>query len=125
MKKDKELQERENQYKKSIGNKIKVARANQKCTQEKLAEKINRSTRYISQLERGIAFGSADTIINLCKALDINANFLFQDLIDAETSSLTSDINTSFAGNYMQLTEEHKEIIHRLASELVKMQNND
>ena len=62
---------------KNIGKKIKLARTNANFTQEQLAEKISLSTRYISQLERGIAFGSATTITNICKILNINPNFLF------------------------------------------------
>ena len=61
----------ERYLRKNIGKKIKLARAKTNFTQEKLAEELSLSTRYISQLERGIAFGSATTIVNLCKALNL------------------------------------------------------
>ena len=64
---------------KNIGSKIKLARTRTNYTQEKLAEKLQLSTRYISQLERGIAFGSATTIVSICKALNISSDFLFHD----------------------------------------------
>ena len=48
----------ESELRKSIGKKIKIARLKAEYTQEQLAEKLSLSTRYISQLERGIAFGS-------------------------------------------------------------------
>ena len=70
---------------KNIGKKIKLARAKAKYTQEELAEKLSLSPRYISQLERGIAFGSATTIISICKTLNISSDFLFHDLIDNES----------------------------------------
>ena len=54
-------------FRKNIGKKIKLARSKTKYTQEDLAEKTLLSPRYISQLERGIAFGSASTIVGLCK----------------------------------------------------------
>jgi len=54
-------------------------------TQETLAEKLSLSPRYISQLERGIAFGSANTIVSLCKALNISTDFLFSDFIDSDS----------------------------------------
>ena len=60
-----------------IGEKIKELRIKNDLTQEKLAEKTSLSTRYISQLERGLAFGSASTIVNLCKTLNISPDFLF------------------------------------------------
>ena len=59
---------------KNIGRKIKLARAKSNYTQEALAEKTSLSSRYISQLERGLAFGSATTITNICKALNIPSN---------------------------------------------------
>lgn len=125
MKKEKEMQQKENEYKKVIGKKIKVARMNQKYTQEKLAEKLDISTRYVSQLERGIAFGSATTIINLCKALNINANFLFQDLIHADSSHFNNTMDPKFTSDYLLLTQEHKEVLHCIASELLKIQQKN
>ena len=52
----------EKNLRKNIGKKIKLARTKAEYTQEQLAEKLSLSARYISQLERGIAFGSATTI---------------------------------------------------------------
>ena len=71
------MKDEERILRKSIGKKIKLARAKANYTQEELAEKLSLSPRYISQLERGIAFGSATTITNVCKALQIDSNFLF------------------------------------------------
>ena len=82
----------ESELRKSIGKKIKIARLKSKYTQEELAEKLSLSTRYISQLERGIAFGSANTITNVCKALNINANFLFSDIINVTDSPSVNDL---------------------------------
>ena len=82
----------ESELRKSIGKKIKIARLKAEYTQEQLAEKLSLSTRYISQLERGIAFGSASTIISVCKALDINANFLFSDIINVTDSPSVNDL---------------------------------
>ena len=89
----------EKYLRKNIGRKIKLARSRTNYTQEELAEKLSLSTRYISQLERGIAFGSATTIINLCKALNI--------------SSLEA---------YLKLNNYNKEVVYLLTTQLVKMQ---
>ena len=53
---------------KAIGKKIKLARSKTNYTQETLAEKLSLSPRYISPIRIGIAFGSANTIVSLCKA---------------------------------------------------------
>ena len=110
---------------KSIGKKIKLARTQTNYTQEKLAEKLSLSTRYISQLERGIAFGSASTIVNLCKALNINSDFLFDDLINCNSPKLTDIFDTTFLENYMNLNEYNKKVIEQLTYSLLKLQENN
>jgi transcriptional regulator with XRE-family HTH domain len=108
---------------KNIGKKIKLARSKAEYTQEQLAEKLSLSPRYISQLERGIAFGSASTIINVCKALNINSDFLFSDLIDNKTPILENIADDKFLEDYLKLNDYNKNIISALANELVKIQN--
>lgn len=112
-------------YRKSIGRKIKLARSKTEYTQEKLAEKLSLSARYISQLERGVAFGSATTIVNLCKALNINSDFLFHDIIECGSSTLTEYIDDNFVEYYIQLDDYNKEIINTMTKQLVKMQKNN
>ena len=113
----------EKYLRKNIGRKIKLARSRTNYTQEKLAEKLSLSTRYISQLERGIAFGSATTIINLCKALNISSNFLFDDLIGND-ASFTDLIDYKFLEAYMKLNNYNKEVIYLLTTQLIKLQEN-
>ena len=69
----------ESELRKSIGKKIKIARLKAEYTQEQLAEKLSLSTRYISQLERGIAFGSASTIKSYFFSI-LSINFIFFDI---------------------------------------------
>lgn len=115
----------EKKLRKNIGMKIKLARTKSEFTQEQLAEKIALSSRYVSQLERGIAFGSATTITNLCKALNINSDFLFSDLIQSN-SSITSDlVDQSFLENYLKLNDYNQTIIEAITKELVKIQKED
>ncbi len=112
----------ERYLRKNIGRKIKLARSRTNYTQEKLAEKLSLSTRYISQLERGIAFGSATTIINLCKALNISSNFLFDDLIQSDSFSFNDLVDDKFLETYLKLNNYNKEVIYLLATQLIKMQ---
>ncbi len=115
----------ESELRKSIGKKIKIARLKAEYTQEQLAEKLSLSTRYISQLERGIAFGSASTIISVCKALDINANFLFADVINVTDSPSVNDlVGQNFIENYLKLDDYNKLIVNALTNELVKIQKS-
>lgn len=109
---------------KNIGKKIKLARAKADYTQEQLAEKLSLSPRYISQLERGIAFGSATTIIHVCRALNINSDFLFHDLINNQTPILDTIVDDKFLEDYMKLNDYNKNVLSALANELIKMQKN-
>ena len=112
----------EKNLRKSIGKKIKIARTKAEYTQEELAEKLSLSTRYISQLERGIAFGSATTITSICKALNISSDFLFRDIIQNDSTVDLNLISQSFLENYFKLDGYNKAIVHALTSELVKIQ---
>ena len=115
----------ETTLRKNIGKKIKLARSKTKYTQEDLAEKTSLSPRYISQLERGIAFGSASTIISVCKALNINANFLFADVINVTDSPSVNDlVGQNFIENYLKLDDYNKLIVNVLTNELVKIQKS-
>lgn len=117
------MNNQEKNLRKNIGKKIKLARSKAEYTQEELAEKLSLSPRYISQLERGIAFGSATTIINVCKVLHINSDFLFNDLINNKTPTLDDITDDKFLENYLKLNEHNKNIISVLTNELIKMQN--
>ena len=118
------MNNQEQVLRKSIGKKIKLARAKAQYTQEELAEKLSLSPRYISQLERGIAFGSASTIINVCKTLNINSDFLFNDLINNKKPILNDITDDKFLENYSKLNDYNKNIISTFTAELVKIQNN-
>lgn len=115
----------ERYLRKNIGKKIKLARAKTNFTQEKLAEELSLSTRYISQLERGIAFGSATTIVNLCKALNISSDFLFDDLIGVDASCFDDFVDDRFLEAYMKLNDYNKSIISAFTNQLIKLQNDN
>ena len=115
----------EKRYRKSIGKKIKLARSKTEYTQEKLAEKLSLSARYISQLERGIAFGSATTIVNLCKALNITSDFLFKDIIEFDSPTLNDIVSRDFLEDYMQLDDYNKKIINTMTKQLLKLQEHE
>ena len=114
----------EKNLRKSIGRKIKIARIKAEYTQEELAEKLSLSARYISQLERGIAFGSATTITSICKALNINSNFLFDEVIQNDSPIRSDFIDQYFLENYLKLNSYNKLIVNSITAELVKFQKS-
>ena len=119
------MTENEKKLRKNIGKKIKLARTKTNYTQETLAEKTSLSPRYISQLERRIAFGSASTIVSLCNALNISSNFLFSDVIDSNFSDFDDLVDNNFLHDYSQLNDYNKKVIKRLTNDLIKLQLED
>lgn len=61
---------------KIIGRNIKQVRSLEDISQEKLAEKIGKSTHFISLLERGESGLSVSTVIDICRALNTDPNTL-------------------------------------------------
>ena len=115
----------EKNLRENIGKKIKLARKNAEYTQEQLAEKLSLSPRYISQLERGIAFGSATTIINLCKVLNISSDFLFADLIKNTLPVNNISFDSEIISKYSKLNDYNKGVVDAIINGLIKLQNND
>lgn len=115
----------EKNLRENIGKKIKLARKNAEYTQEELAEKLSLSPRYISQLERGIAFGSATTIINLCKVLNISSDFLFADLIKNTLPVNNISFDSEIISKYSKLNDYNKGVVDAIINGLIKLQKND
>lgn len=59
-----------------IGKRIKSVRQERKYTQEYLAEKLNVSTQHISDIERGLNGMSIPALMEICKILDIDADYI-------------------------------------------------
>ena len=57
-----------------IGERVKGARERVRLTQEQLAEKIDVSTQYISDLERGVVGVAIPTLKNLCVSLGVSSD---------------------------------------------------
>lgn len=58
-----------------IGSRVKAARETMGYTQENLAERVEVSVQYISDLERGVVGASLSTIIKLCQVLHVSSDF--------------------------------------------------
>jgi len=66
-----------------IGRRVQISREQAGLTQEQLAERINRSTQFISTVERGLAGASLETIISLCEVLNVSSDWLLRGKADA------------------------------------------
>lgn len=63
--------------KRTIGARLRVARAAKGLTQEKLAEVIGKTEETVSNIERGKSLPSIETVLDICTALDLEISDLF------------------------------------------------
>lgn len=76
---------------KKLGNRIRKIRASKKLTQQVLAEKIGRDSKYISEIERGVKKPSLPTFVDILQGLETTPNEMLCDFIDIE-NNLTTEI---------------------------------
>ncbi len=67
------------QHRKSLGQRIRAKRLKAKLTQEKLAEKADLSTVFISDLKRGKENVSVDSLLRIARVLQIRVRNLIRD----------------------------------------------
>lgn len=102
---------------KILGNNIKQIRTFEGLTQEQLAEKINKSSHFISLLERGESGLSLNTIIDICKALNTDTNSIFAGVVNSPNT--TSFFNKS----YENFSEKDKEMVSYLINYIITSKN--
>lgn len=73
-----------------MGERVKQARTAKKYTQAEVAEMINISSKNFSQLERGMTGISLSTLISLCKALDISADYILFGMEEKKQNNTVS-----------------------------------
>lgn len=65
-------------YKAAMGKRIQQARKAAHLTQMRFAERIEVSTQYVSDLERGIVGCSVPTLLKICDVLDVSADLILR-----------------------------------------------
>ena len=65
----------------TMGDRIKEIRKKRSFTQEQLAEKLDISVEYVSQIERGLKMPSMQMFIKLVEVLDVSADYLLRDIV--------------------------------------------
>jgi transcriptional regulator with XRE-family HTH domain len=66
-------------HRKSMGEAIRVYRKRMKLSQEKLAEKADLSTTFISDLERGQVNVAVDSLLRIANALGVQVRDIIKD----------------------------------------------
>ncbi len=85
-------------------------------SQEQLAEKIDKSTSFIGQIERGECFPKIETLQALITCLGIDANELFYDKpITQEDLAELFDLALHMDDNKRSLLIEFARLLHRMS----------
>ena len=101
-----------------VGERVKFARESAKMTQEQLAERIDVTPQYISDLERGVVGVSILTLKNLCIALGVSSDsILFAAPPRASFDALAEQCGTLTADQLRMLTELIQIYLNAIASE--------
>lgn len=91
----------------AIGHRIQQARKEAGMTQEELAQKLDMSTKYISNIECGEKVARLETFVAIANALNTDANTLLQDVLEcihkAEGLDTLAKIETLPIGQRNQL----------------------
>lgn len=85
-----------------IGERIKAARTSANVTQERLAEMIDVSPQYVSDLERGVVGLSVATLRSICAQLGVSSDSI---LFQAENTEYDFNKKTS------ELTREQQHLL--------------
>ena len=63
-----------------VSDNIRLARLQKRISQEKLAEKIDISTKYLNMIENRKANPTIVIVIRICQALNIDLNTIWSDI---------------------------------------------
>ena len=95
-----------------MGERIKAAREHAGLTQEQLAERIEVSPQYISDLERGVVGVSIPTLKRLCRTLTVSSDSI---LFGVET-----ELTAALAEKCQTLTDEQLRLLLTIVDSYTK-----
>lgn len=102
-----------------MGDRIKETRKNRGLTQENLAEQLDVSVEYVSQIERGIKMPSMQIFVKLVEVLDVSADYLLRDIVS--TGNLYGD--KQIASRFEKLTPKQRVALAALIDTYIEYLN--
>lgn len=80
-----------------IGTRIQAARRSRGLTQGRLAQMVDLTPKYLSNIECGDKIPKLETFIAIANALEIDANTLLQDVLTVSTAIAGTEISERLA----------------------------
>lgn len=100
---------------KAMGQRIKLRRKQCGLTQEQLAEKLEVTVGYVSQIERGITRANLDMLAQIAESLHCEISFLLCGTSTHQEDYLSPDIS----GRWKQLDPKQRRIVLDLIDSLM------
>lgn len=114
---------------KSIGRKIKEQRVKKNISQEELAEIVDVTPSYISNLERGNRLASLKTTLDIVNALDMSFDYLMLENMKNNSKEIKIDKNLIEFKNILEqivdkgLIEEYITYCRGIANSMLEIKN--
>ena len=105
---------RENNYKFEIGQRIKASRIHHKLTQAQLAEALNISVNFLSEVENGKKGLSQETICKICNYFDISADYILFSKEEHLTGQNIIEIADSLSNEELKTITEYLSALHKI-----------
>lgn len=102
----------------TLGKNVKQIRLLKGLSQENLASELQKSINFVSLLENGKTGLSIQTIVDICNALEIDANALFSGIINKQEKEDSFIINS-----FNLFNEKDKEIVTKLTNYIIDSKN--
>ena len=81
-----------------MGRRIQEVRKSRGITHSELAQRVDLSTKYISNIECGFKTPTMDTFVAIANALQCDANSLLSDVLDVTTSQESGLVSKKLLG---------------------------
>lgn len=91
---------------KKVGSRIQAARRRRGFTQAELAQMVDLSPKYLSNIECGEKTPRLETFIAIANVLEVDANSLLQDVLAVSTAIISTDISEQL--EKLPLSEQRK-----------------
>ncbi|MCD7813356.1 MAG: helix-turn-helix domain-containing protein [Lachnospiraceae bacterium] len=108
-----------------IGNRIRLARRENKLTQEKLAELADVTPHYVYEIEHGLKAMSLDTLEKISLALDLSLDYLFWGNSTSDKGKSNSASDNQLNADINRLSRSEKQALVNILSGIIGRLKDD
>lgn len=103
-----------------VGARIKAARKVRRLTQAELAQEVDITPKYLSNIECGAKVPKLETFIEIANALEVDANTLLVDVLTVSSAIISTEISEQLAA----LSSYERQRIKRVFDVMIEESKN-